>query len=193
MKTILKILALLSLIAPAVIASDISCKVERGLNLIRSWKDGILASETRQLLTDCTNLYQQERYWQDCGIDWTQRVTQTWYSGNGAMPLTDGWILEWECDGDFVSNRLTSDMGLWSTFSSGGSQGAMTVQNGNGERTQIINVATLRAEWRTNSFVSSCDWPMTHPPDSLVSNQCRFGWTALFVGERADCPRDRKA
>lgn len=133
--------------------ADLSCKVEKGLNLLRSWKDGLLSSETRQLLTSCTNLFQQDKSWAGSGV--TQRISTAWYQGNGAMPLTEGWILEWREDGSYVSNHLDNDLGLWASFHSGGNQGAMTVQNGD-ERTQIINAAQLRAEWKTNGDFTGC-------------------------------------
>lgn len=147
-------LFLILCVALNALASDLSCKVERGLSILKTWKDGLFVSEVRQCLTECTNLYQQEKYVQESGA-WTQKLSQAWYSGNGTMPLREGWVLEWECDGDVVSNHMDLDSGAWSLFSSGGNQGAVTVVNG-AERTQIINAAILRAEWRTNGTVYSC-------------------------------------
>ena len=138
---------LLLLSALTSLASDLSVRVERGLNVLRTWTDGALSSETKQLLSESTNLFEQDRFWQSGS--WTQRVSQAWYSGAGTMMLQKGWSLEWSADGIVSSNAMDPDSGSWTVFSSGGSQGAMTVVNGN-ERTQIINAADLRAEWRTN-------------------------------------------
>lgn len=147
---------LILLSALSVLASDLSVRVERGINVIRTWKDGSLLSETKQILSDCTNLFQHEKYIQNCS-GWTQKLYRAWYCGNGAMPLKEGWTLEWQCNGNVASNRMDPESGAWTTFTSGGSQGAMTVVNGN-ERTQIINASVLRAEWKTNG-VSTLSCP----------------------------------
>jgi hypothetical protein len=55
------------------------------------------------------------------------------------------------------TNLMDPDSGAWSTFNTGGSQGAMCVQNGR-ERTQIINCSTLHCEWKTNGVRSSCEF-----------------------------------
>jgi len=129
-------------------------RVERGLNVVKTWMDGAFTSEFRQTLSACTNLSQIERYCQQSG-DWTQRMAVARYQGVGPMPLVDGYTVEWR-DGMACTNAMDPDSGAWSVFQSGGNQGAMCVQNGT-ERTQIINCATLRAEWKTNStFQHAC-------------------------------------
>lgn len=182
--TILLLNCLLSILP--ILASDISCKVERGMNILKTWTDGSLSSEIKQLLTDCTNLFQQEKYWQESG-DWTQKISCAWYSGNGTMALQNGYELQWH-GGTVVSNWMDPDSGAWSVFSSGGSQGAMTVTNAAGERTQIINAAILRAEWKTNgTFSFGCPgeddqanlifWFKTNGPSSLpwfVGGSCEL-------------------
>lgn len=137
------------------LGSDLSVRVERGMNILRNWTDGVLSSETKQMLSDVTNLFQQDRFLQESG-DWTQKLSLAWYSGPGPMYLQSGWSLEWSPMGTISSNRMDTESGAWTTFNSGGSQGVMTVVNGN-ERTQIINAAVLRAEWKTNGgFAFSC-------------------------------------
>lgn len=146
---------LLLLSALQVLGSDLSVRVERGMNILRTWTDGVLSSETKQMLSDVTNLFQQDKFLQESG-DWTQKVSLAWYSGPGPMMLQSGWSLEWSPLGTISSNRMDTESGAWTTFNSGGSQGAMTVVNGS-ERTQIINAAVLRAEWKTNGgFAFSC-------------------------------------
>lgn len=176
-----------------ILASDLSVRVERGINVIRTWTDGVLSSEIRQTLSDCTNLFQQEKYIQDCS-GWTQKLYQAWYSGNGTMMLKEGWTLEWECNGNMSSNRMDPEGGIWTTFTSGGSQGAMTVVNGN-ERTQIINASALRAEWKTNGTPAfSC--PAEDDQGTMIfwyrtNSQAGLPW---FIGTSCELvPGERKS
>lgn len=183
-----------------ILASDISVRVEKGMSILRTWRDGAFVSEVKQSLTDVTNLFQSEKYVQESG-DWTQKVSLAWYSGPGPMMLRQGWSLEWR-EGVVVSNGMNLELGTWSTFSSGGNQGAMTVVNGT-ERTQIINAAVLRAEWRTNGVVYTCSreddqgtlilWYRTNAPVGLpwfVGASCELvpgERKSLKIGTPVDC------
>lgn len=152
MKTILLLfLALCS----AAVAEPIT-KVERGLNLVKTWKNGSFLSEFRQVLNSFTNLLQTERYCQPDTGSWTQKLSVARYCGSSSMPLIEGYSVEWK-DGIACTNILDPDSGAWSIFHSGGNQGAMVTVNGD-ERTQIINCSVLHCEWRTNGWSGGCQF-----------------------------------
>ncbi len=137
------------------LASEPSVRIEKGLNLVKTWNDGTLISEFRQVLSSFTNLLQVEKYWQSTSP--TQRISIATYRGTPPMPLVEGIIVEWN-EGTALTNAMSTDSGAWSVFQSGGSQGALVAVNGN-ERTQIINCSTLRCQWQTNGdFHFNCQW-----------------------------------
>lgn len=152
MKTHLFLILSLALNA---LASDPSVRVERGIGIVKTWIDGFQISEFRQVLSSFTNLLQVENYWQEEG-DWERKLLVSRYRGVSPMMLVDGYTVEWR-NGIACTNLMDPYSGAWSTFNTGGSQGAMCVQNGN-ERTQIINCSVLHCEWKTNGFQSSCEF-----------------------------------
>jgi hypothetical protein len=148
-------------LALAVQGSDIKCSPERGINVLRTWVNGMLTSEHRQILSSPTIMYDEYKAWQNGCCDWSNRISQTWFEGearDGYIPRVRGIQIEHFADGRSETNLTGPDQGTLGSFGSGGDQGAIVVTNLAGERTQIINAATLNVKWETNGtyFYYAC-------------------------------------
>jgi hypothetical protein len=168
-----------------------SWRIERGLNLLKTWKAGVLEHDLRQVLTGGTNLFETELY---CTGGVTSKVVKARFQGSGPFRLIEEVVAT--PDGT-ETNR---DSERWTTFRTGGNQGAMVCVNGE-ERCQVVNYAVFLARWKTNGFESQCVleddrgtltfWYRTN----LASNPFFIGaWEFLEPGEsklvRVETPVD---
>jgi len=150
-------------LALTVQGSDIRCSPERGINVLRTWANGTMTSEYRQVLSSPTVMYEEYKAWQisnEC-CDWSNWISQTWFEGDardGYIPRLRGIQIEHFADGRSETNLAGPDPNTLGSFGSGGDQGAIVVTNLTGERTQIIKASTLNVKWETNGgfFCYSC-------------------------------------
>jgi hypothetical protein len=126
------------------------------MNILRTWENGVMTSESKQILSSSTVMYDEYRAWQLGCCDWTQRLFRTWYEGSLErddcyIPRKNGAYYEWFADGRSETNLCGPDDHTLGRLNSFGDQGAMTVSStDNSYRTQIINASTLKVEWNTN-------------------------------------------